>query len=506
MPFTKTVLALLDRKHKGVIDAQAYVSDLTHCQMHFTHLHSDASIANRPQSTNVPGHSNWLLATTILASSLAFIDGSVVNVGISALGVTFKASAGDLQWVINAYLLPLSALLLLGGAAGDRYGHARLLIVGTAIFGVASIGCALAPSLRLLLVGRALQGLGAALLMPNSLAILGEGFSGEARGRAIGVWASVGAVMAALGPLLGGWLIDAVGWRSIFLINLPLAAAAIVLAIVFVRDPHSEDTAPTLDLVGGALATASLGTLTWGLTIGSAQSGWTPAALVLVVIGAGLMMGFLAVERSRGEDAMMPLALFGSASFVGITALTALLYGALGALLVLVPYVLIQAGRYSGAQAGGALIPFAIVLALASPVMGAVAGRIGPRAPLTIGPLVVAGGFLLALRIEATADYWKSVFPAVLVIAIGMAGAVAPLTTAVLASVDTRHSGSASGLNSAVARTGGMVATALLGSVLGSAGPALLASFHTVVIVCALVSVAASASAFFLITVGATSK
>jgi EmrB/QacA subfamily drug resistance transporter len=474
--------------------------------MNFTPTHRDGSVVKLQQSTSATGHPIWLLTTTILASSLAFVDGSVVNVGLSALGATFEASAGDLQWVINAYLLPLSALLLLGGAAGDRYGHARLLIVGTAIFGVASIGCALAPSLKWLLVGRGLQGVGAALLMPNSLAILGEAFSGEARGRAIGVWASVGAVMAALGPLLGGWLIDTVGWRSIFLINLPLATAAIVLAIIFVRDPHRDDTAPTLDLLGGALATASLGTLTWGLTIGSAQPGWTPAALVLMIIGAALMLGFLAVEGFRGEDAMMPLALFGSASFVGITVLTALVYGALGALMVLVPYVLIQAGRYSSAQAGGALVPFATVLALASPVMGAVAGRIGPRAPLTVGPLVVAGGFLLALRIGAMVDYWTSVFPAVLVIAIGMAGAVAPLTTAVLASVDSRHSGSASGLNSAVARTGGMVATALLGSVLGAAGPALLAGFHAVAIVCALVSVAASATAFFLISVGASRK
>jgi predicted MFS family arabinose efflux permease len=202
----------------------------------------------------------------------------------------------------------------------------------------------------------------------------------------------------------------------------------------------------------------------------------------------------------------MPLALFGSSSFIGLTVLTALLYGALGALIVLVPYVLIQASRYSGAQAGAALVPLALVLALASPLMGAVAGRIGPRTPLTLGPLVVAGGFLLALRIEANAGYWATVFPAVLVIAIGMAGAVAPLTTAVLASVDKRHSGSASGLNSAVARTGGLVATALLGGVLGATGPALLAPFHAAAIICAFASVAASLSACFLITVGAPSK
>jgi EmrB/QacA subfamily drug resistance transporter len=443
-------------------------------------------------------HPNWVLTTTILASSLAFIDGSVVNVGLSSLGATFRASASDLQWVINAYLLPLSALLLLGGAAGDRYGHARILIAGTALFGAASIGCALAPSLVWLLVARGLQGVGAALLMPNSLAILGASFSGEARGRAIGVWASVGAVMGALGPVLGGWLIDTVGWRSIFLINLPLATGAVVLAYMFIRNPPRDDTPPALDLLGGVLATASLGALIWGLTIGSAHAGWTPLAILLVCAGVALMLIFLAVEKSKSERAMMPLALFGSSTFIGLTLLTALLYGALGALLVLVPFVLIQAGRYSGAQAGAALVPLALVLALASPLMGAVAGRIGPRAPLTVGPLVVAGGFLLALGIQADAAYWTTVFPAVLLIAIGMAGAVAPLTTAVLASVDKQHVGSASGLNNAVARTGGMVATALIGGVLGAVGPALLSAFHYAVVICALACVAASASAFFL--------
>ncbi len=419
----------------------------------------------QPQTARDTDHPNWVLTTTILASSLAFIDGSVVNVALSSLGATFEADASDLQWVINAYLLPLSALLLLGGAVGDRYGHARILIAGTAVFGAASIGCALAPRLMWLLVARGLQGVGAALLMPNSLAILGAAFAGEARGRAIGIWASVGAVMGALGPVFGGWLIDTVGWRSIFLINLPLATGAVVLAFIFIRNPPREDTPPALDLLGGVLATASLGALIWGLTIGSAHAGWTPLAIL---------------------------------TFIGLTLLTALLYGALGALLVLVPFVLIQAGRYSAAQAGAALVPLAMVLALASPLMGAVAGRIGPRAPLTLGPLLVAGGFLLALRIQADAAYWTTVFPSVLLIAIGMAGAVAPLTTAVLASVDQQHVGSASGLNSAVARTGGMVATALIGGVLGAAGPALLSAFHYAVAICALASVAASASAFFL--------
>jgi EmrB/QacA subfamily drug resistance transporter len=474
--------------------------------MNAIYAHCDAALAAGPASAGETHHPNWLLTTTILASSLAFVDGSVVNVGLPAVGATFKASAGDLQWVINAYLLPFSALLLLGGAAGDRFGRVPLLIVGIALFGAASIACALAPSLLWLLIGRGLQGVGAALLMPNSLAILGAGFSGEARGRAIGIWASMGAVMGAFGPVLGGWLIDTVGWRSIFLINLPLATGAIALAILFVRDARREDEPAMLDLLGGLVATAGLGAITWGLTIGSGRAGWTPAALLLGFAGIALMLSFLAVEWSKGDVAMMPLALFGSSSFIGLTLLTMFLYGALGALLVLVPYVLIQTGGYSAAEAGAALLPFAVVLALASPLMGGVAGRLGARAPLSIGPLVAAGGFLLVLRIGPHADYWTTVFPAILVIAVGMAGAVAPLTAAILGSVDSRHTGSASGLNSAVARTGGMVATALLGGVLGAAGPALVSGFHAVAIACALAAAAASASAFFLIADGAPAQ
>lgn len=465
------------------------------------HTHCDAALASRLASAQETPYPTWVLAATTLASSLAFVDGSVVNVALPAVGATFRADAGDLPWVVNAYLLPLSALLLLGGAAGDRFGRAHLLVVGTVLFGTASVACAVAPSLFWLLVGRALQGCGAALLMPNSLAILGSTFSGVERGRAIGIWASVGAVMAAVGPVLGGWLIDAVSWRAIFLINVPPAVGAVVLTLLFVEDPRREKGAPALDLLGGVLATAALGTVTWGLTIGSGHNGWTTEAVSMLSIGIFLTLGFLYVEKGRNENAMIPLSLFGSQSFIGLTLLTLLLYGALGALLVLIPFVLIQAAGYSATEAGTALLPFAIVLALASPLMGSLAGRIGPHLPLSIGPLVVAAGFFLMLRIEPHGVYWTTVLPAVLVIAIGMAGAVAPLTTAVLGSVDRKHTGSASGLNSAVARTGGLVATALLSGVLTATGPALMLEFHAASIVCALACVVASASAFFLISV-----
>jgi len=444
-------------------------------------------------------HPNLVLTTCILASSLAFVDGSVTNVGLPAIGKALQAGGADLQWVINAYLLPLSALLLLGGAAGDRYGRKRLLIAGTLLFALASIACALAPNLTLLLVARGLQGTGAAILMPNSLAILGASFSGEARGRAIGIWASIGAVMSAIGPVLGGWLIDIAGWPSIFLINLPLALGAILLALFTVTDSRDKSR-PALDIPGGILATLGLGLLTWGLTLGSGRDGWSILAVGGAAIGVLLMLGFVAVENRRGERAMMPLAMFGSSCFIGLSLLTLLLYGALGALMVLVPYVLIQASSYSGVEAGSALVPAAIILALGSPVMGRLAGRIGARLPLTMGPLVVAAGFLLFLRLGAQTNYWTTVLPAIVVISLGMVGAVAPLTNAVLGAVDARHTGSASGFNSAISRTGGLIATALLGGVLGASGKALISGFHLAALACAVGCAAASASAFFLIT------
>jgi EmrB/QacA subfamily drug resistance transporter len=458
----------------------------------------DRGYAAVPAGT-APGRPRWVLAATILASSLAFIDGSVVNVGLAAIGASFKADAGALQWVINAYLLPLGALLLLGGAAGDRFGRARLVILGTALFGLASAACAMAPNLTWLLTSRFIQGIGAALLMPNSLAVLGAAFSGKARGRAVGIWAAAGSVLGAAGPVLGGWLIDQSGWRAIFLINLPLAVAAILLAWLFLEDASASRNPAPLDISGGFAVTAGLFAITWGLTIGAGPSGWTVPAMALTAAGILLTFGFLWIERTKGGHAMMPLALFASVSFIGLSLLTWFLYGTLGALMVLVPYALIRVADYSGAGAGAALVPFAVILAVASPAMGGLAGKWGARLPLSIGSLVVGAGFLILREWKGDADYWRVIFPAITVIAIGMSGAVAPLTTAVLSSVDKAHTGSASGLNSALARIAGMVATALLGGVLSAKGAALIARFDAAALVCALAALAASASAFFLI-------
>jgi len=443
-------------------------------------------------------HPRLILATTILASSLAFIDGSVVNVGLPAIGHNLGADAFGLSWIVNGYLLPLSALLLLGGAAGDRFGRKRLLLLGIFLFALASILCAGAPTLGWLIVGRVLQGSGAALLMPNSLAILGTNFTGEERGRAIGTWAAIGAAAGAIGPLLGGWLIDMVGWRAIFLINLPLASVALCLGAHSLQN-EANSARPKLDLPGAALASTGLASLTWGLTVASAEGKFNWTATAAIGVGIVVLLFFLRIEKHTGENAMLPLTLFSSHAFTALNLLTFLLYGALGALMVLVPFVLIRVDGYSATAAGAALLPLPIVIALGSSTIGRLAGKIGPRLPLTLGPLIVAVGFLLATRIGHGSSYWTTTLPAMLVIALGMAGAVAPLTTAVLTSVDSYHAGIASGFNSAVARSGGLIATALLGMILALHGPALTAAFQIAAIAAAAAALAAAACAFFWI-------
>ncbi|TFI60051.1 MFS transporter [Sphingomonas parva] len=439
-------------------------------------------------------HLRWTLVATICASSLAFIDGSVVNVALPAIGRSLSAGAAALQWTINAYLLPLSALLLIGGAAGDHFGRRRMLIGGTLLFALASLLCGLAPRLEILLAARALQGIGAAMLMPNSLAILGNSFTGEARGRAVGTWASAGAIAAAIGPPLGGWLVESVGWRAIFFLNLPVAAAAILIA--WRKVPESAEGRQPLDWLGATLATAALGALTWALTLWSSEDRLSGSAATGVIAGIVLLATFLAVEHRRGSRAMMPLSLFGSRAFVGLNLLTFLLYGALGGLILLLPYILIVGAGYSPLQAGLALLPFSIVIGSASRLMGGLAARIGPRWPLTVGPAIVGVGYLLLLRLDAEAHYWGQVLPGIAVIALGMAGAVAPLTSAVLSSVDADHSGTASGFNSAIARTGGLVATALAGAVIAQSGAALFGAFHIAAAIGATLAMAAGVTAF----------
>ncbi|MEO6388955.1 MAG: MFS transporter [Croceibacterium sp.] len=439
----------------------------------------------------------WTLAASILASSLAFVDGSVTNVALPAIRADLSASAGQLQWIVNAYLLPLSALLLLGGAAGDRFGRRRMFLGGVIGFAAASLACALAPSLTVLLIARFVQGAAAAMLMPNSLALLGSAYSGDARGKAIGTWAAAGAITAAIGPLVGGWLIETVGWRAIFYVNLPLAAGALALGWLWVNE--AGEGKQRLDWVGVAVATLALGALTWGLTVlsGAEPSLHTGGLATLAgLIGLAL---FVWIEARQGDKASMPLALFGTLSFGGLTVLTFLLYGALGTTFVLIPYVLIENHGYSPLHAGAALLPIPIILGAGSRYMGALASRIGPRWPLTIGPILAGLGFALTARTITGASYWTTLFPALLVIALGMAGAVAPLTTAVMASVDAKHVGTANGFNSAIARTGGLIATALLGSVLAASGAALEAAFKHAVLAAAAAAILAGLAALVML-------
>jgi len=442
----------------------------------------DRALASAVRGEGRPARPRLVLAVCILSSSLAFVDGTVVNVGLPAIGRDLHGSATDLQWVVNAYLLPLSALLLLGGALGDRFGRRRILVFGVVLFALASAACAVTPGLQGLFAARGVQGLAAALLLPSSLAILGAAFEGEARSRAVGLWAAASAITGALGPVLGGWLIDTVGWRAIFLINLPLAAVAVALTL-FALDhdpPAPEDD--RLDLAGAAAITAALIGLTWALTQVAGARGWSGIAIMALAAGGGCGVAFIAIEKRLGDRAMAPLALFGSAPLVALNTLTFLLYGVVAGYMLLLPYLLITQGGYAATAAGAALLPFPIIVAIGSPLTGLLASRIGARPPLIVGAVLVAGGCLLATLapVHASAGpggYWTSVLPSVAILALGMAFVAAPLTSAVLGSVDARHTGSASGMNSALAQLGGVVVIAMIGGVLARNGPSLARAF-----------------------------
>lgn len=433
----------------------------------------------------------WTLVACVLASSLSFVEGSVLSVALPAIRASYGAGTQEVQWVVNAYLLPLSALLLLGGALGDHFGRKRLLLIGTSIFALTSLVCALAPSLPLLLAARAAQGVGAALLLPNSLALLNAAFQGEKRGRAVGIWAAAGAAAAAIAPLIGGWLVGTVGWPAIFYINLPLSLGAIIIASRFVEE-SSEAGAGRTDYPGALLATLGLGGLTYALTLWSATRSFTGEAAIALAIGIVTFAAFLWAEKKRGLRAMMPLSLLANRCFSGLNLLTFLLYGAFGAAMLLIPYVLISSGGYSPVQAGLAMLPLPILMTSISPTMGSLAARLGPRIPLSVGPMIVAAGMVLAVLVTPSGSYWTGAFPMILVMAVGMTIAVAPLTSSVLGSVEEQHVAMASGFNSAVARTGGLIATALLGAVLSSKGDELFARFHGAMFVSAAVAAVGS--------------
>ncbi|MBA3823539.1 MAG: MFS transporter [Ktedonobacterales bacterium] len=422
---------------------------------------TNTAAAKQGGATAAPPNGGWILFATILGSSMAFIDSTVVNVALPVLQRDLHATTADVLWVVEGYALFLAALILVGGALGDRFGRKRIYATGIVIFAVASAICGIAQSPGQLIVARAVQGIGGALLTPGSLAIISATFPAKERGRAIGTWSGFTTVTSALGPVVGGFLIQ-FSWRWIFFINLPLAALA--LAVLFIHVPETKDEGETgpLDIRGALLATVGLGALVFGL-IQAGSAGFGHAGVILpLVVGVAALAGFLFLEQHE-RNPMMPLKLFSSRMFSATNLLTFFLYGALGGALYFLPFKLQQLHGYTALQSGISLLPFTIIMFGLSRWAGGLVAQYGARLPLVIGPTLAGIGFLLYARTGTDGNYWTQYFPAVLVLALGMTITVSPLTTSVMNAVSQDRAGIASGVNNAVARTASLVAVAVFG-------------------------------------------
>jgi EmrB/QacA subfamily drug resistance transporter len=431
----------------------------------------------------------WVLAAAVLGSGIAFLDGTVVNIALPEIGRDLDASTSSLQWISNGYLLTLASLILLGGALGDRHGRRKIFSLGVALFTAASMLCAVAPTSEFLIVARMLQGIGGALLTPGSLAMIEASFRPADRARAIGAWSGLAGVSTALGPLLGGWLIESISWRAIFLINLPIGIFVVILAARHVPETRDPDATGRLDSLGAVLAAAGLAAVTYAL-IQAPDQGASAAILGTAFAGVVALAAFL-VHEHRSPNPMMPLSMFESRQFSAANLVTFIVYAALGGVFfLLVSFLQVTLG-YSPIAAGAATLPITAIMLLFSARSGALARRIGPRIPLTVGPLVIAVGLAMMTGIDAGDSYVTGILPSVLVFGVGLTLVVAPVTATVLAAADSRRSGIASGINNAVARVGGLLAVAVLPLVAGLTGDqfydpvAMEDGFHIAAMVCA---------------------